>query len=72
LLEDILTGKTDPYLAYRRLYILWCANNGALQELRPMFRMEGIDADEHIIVTAEFREQVLSLAKQILPQFSNP
>jgi hypothetical protein len=72
LLDSIATSKSDPYMAYRRLYILWCANNAALQELRPLFRMEGIDADSHIIVTTEFREQVRSLAKEILPQFSTP
>jgi hypothetical protein len=72
LLESIATGKSDPYMPYRRLYVLWCANNAALQELRPLFRMEGIDADSHTIVTTEFREQVRSLAKQILTQFSTP
>jgi len=72
LLESIVNDKADSYLAYRRLYALWCANNAALQELRPLFRMEGIDADGHIIVTIEFREQVRSLAKEIIPQFSMP
>jgi hypothetical protein len=70
LLESIVAGKADPYMAYRRLYILWCANNAALQELRPLFRMEGIDADSNIIVTSEFREQVRLMAMEILPQFS--
>jgi hypothetical protein len=50
---------------------LWCANNAALQELRPLFRIEGIEADGHIIVTTEFEEQVVSLANQFLPQFSS-
>jgi hypothetical protein len=65
-----VTGKADAYEAYRRLYGLWCANNAALQELRPLFRMEGIDADGHIVVTTEFRGHVVSLAKSILPQFA--
>jgi hypothetical protein len=71
LLQNIVTGNADAYEAYRRLYGLWCANNAALQELRPLFRIEGIEADGHIIVTTEFREQVVSLAKSILPQFSS-
>ncbi len=71
LLPEIVAGKADAYEAYRRLYVLWCANNAALQELRPLFRMEGIEADGHIMVTAEFRERVVSLATSILPQFSN-
>jgi hypothetical protein len=71
LLEDLVAGKADAYEACRRLYGLWCANNAALQELRPLFRMEGIEPDGYISVTIEFREQVLSLAKQILPHLSN-
>jgi hypothetical protein len=47
-----------------------CANNAAIQELRPLFRMEGIEPEGCFSVTAEFREQVLTLAKEILPQIS--
>jgi hypothetical protein len=70
LLQTIVTGEADAYEAYRRLYGLGCANNAALQELRPLFRMKGIEPDGHIVVTAEFREQVVSLAKSILPQLA--
>jgi hypothetical protein len=70
LLQNIVTGEADAYEAYRRLYGLWCANNAALQELRPLFRMEGIEADGHIVATTEFRGQVVSLAKSILPRFA--
>jgi hypothetical protein len=62
LLQNIVSGEADPYMAYRRLYVLWCSNNAALQELRPLFRMEGIEPDGHIIVTVEFREQIVLLA----------
>jgi hypothetical protein len=72
LLQNIVSGEADAYEAYRRLYGLWCANNAALQELRPLFRMDGIDADSHIVATTDFRKQVRSLAKEILPQFSTP
>jgi hypothetical protein len=71
LLQNIVSGETDPYMAYRRLYVLWCSNSAALQELRPLFRMEGIEPDGHIVITIEFREQVVFLAKQILVQFSS-
>jgi hypothetical protein len=67
LLEDLVTGKADAYEGYRRLYGLWCSNNAALQELRPLFRMEGIEPDGFLSVTDEFREKVLSVAKSILP-----
>jgi hypothetical protein len=48
---------------------MWCANNAALQELRPLFRLEGIDPDGCLSITAEFREKVLSAANMVLPQF---
>jgi len=38
------------------------------QELRPLFAIRGIEPDGRLSVTEEFREEVLSLAKQILPQ----
>ncbi len=68
VLQHLVAGKIEPYLAYRRLYALWCGNNAALQEMRPLFRMEGIEPDGLLSVTLEFQEQVLSLAKTILPQ----
>jgi hypothetical protein len=70
LLQDLIAGKADVYEAYRRLYGLWCANNAALQELRPLFRMEGIEPDGPISVTIEFREKVISVANKILPTLS--
>jgi len=69
ILRDLVAGKTDVYDGYRRLYLLWCSNNAALQELRPLFRMNGIEPDGRISATAEFQERVLSLAKKILTQF---
>jgi hypothetical protein len=71
LLQDLAIGKADVYEAYRRLWGLWCTNNAALQDLRPLFRIEGIEPQGYISVSAEFREQVISLAKQILPQLSD-
>jgi len=38
------------------------------QELRSLFRIEGIEPEGLISVTAEFREEVLFLANEILPQ----
>jgi hypothetical protein len=68
LLQDLVTGEADAYEAYRSLYGLWCGNNAAVQELRPLFRMEGIEPDGRFSVTKEFREKVLTFAKQILPK----
>lgn len=71
LLQRLVDGDADPYRAYRGLYRLWCGNNAAVQELRPLFTMDGIEPDGRLPVTEEFREQVVTLAKQILPQFSD-
>jgi hypothetical protein len=71
LLQGLVDGNADPYQAYRGLYELWCDNNAAVQELRPLFRLDGIEPDGRLSVTEEFRAQVLALAKQILPQLSD-
>ena len=66
-----MAGTADVYKGYRRLYGLWCSNDAAVQELRPLFRMEEIEPDGRLSVTEEFRQEVLSLAKQILADFSD-
>ena len=68
MLADIISGDADVYIAYRGLYALWCSNNAAVQELRPMFRMD--EPDGLLSVTAEFCAKVQQLAKEILPQLS--
>jgi hypothetical protein len=65
----LVVGKADAYEGYRHLYSLLWANNMALQELRPLFRMDGIEPDGRISVIEEFREAVVS--KQNLAAISN-
>jgi len=67
LLKVIASGEAEVYSAYRSLYGLWSDHNAALQELRPLFRIPGIDADGTLSVTKEFEAQVRSLAASILP-----
>jgi len=67
LLAGIVSGEGEVYAAYRRLYGLWCRHNAALQKLRPMFRLPGIEPDGPLSVTAEFENQVRALASEILP-----
>ena len=71
LLQDLVAGRADTYEAYRSLYGLWSSNNAAVLELRPLFRIDGIEPDGSLSVTEEFRAQVLSIAKQILSNFSD-
>jgi hypothetical protein len=67
LLQAIASGEAEVYSAYRSLYGLWSDHNAALQELRPLFRIPGIDADGPLSATKEFEAQVQSLAAAILP-----
>ena len=67
LLEELVSGETEVYVAYRRLYGIWCGNNAAVQELRPLFRIPGIEPDARLSITPELESQVRSLAAAILP-----
>jgi hypothetical protein len=69
LLEAVVTGKMDTYAGFRQLYGLWLSNNAAVQELRPLFRIPGVEADGTFSVTSEFREIVRELSIEILPLF---
>ena len=66
ILESLSQGTGDVYEGYRELYGLWRSNNAAVQELRPLFRIPGIDPDGALSVTEEFKKTVRSLAKEIL------
>jgi hypothetical protein len=67
ILESLSQGTGDVYEGYRALYGIWRSNNAAVQELRPLFRIPGIEPDGALSVTDEFKKTVRSLAKEILP-----
>jgi len=72
ILEDLVAGRAeDLFVAYTRLFGLWNGNDPVLRELRPLFRIPGIDPCGSLSVTDEFRNQVVSLASTILPFFQN-
>jgi hypothetical protein len=71
ILRSMESGTLDAYLGYRALYAVWCGRNAAVQELRPLFRIEGIEPDGTFSVTDEFRRNVLAIARQILPLFKS-
>jgi hypothetical protein len=48
----------DVYEAYQGLYQLWCSHNSAVQELRPLFQMPGIEPNGRLSITEDFRRQV--------------
>ena len=68
-LEAVVTGKADAYEGYRKLWGLWCSNNAALQELRPLFRIPDVELEGVFIVTPGFRAQIALLAQAIPPKF---
>jgi hypothetical protein len=69
VLSAIVTGEIDPYLGFRNLYGEWCYNNAALQDLRPLFKIPGVEPDGCLSVTDAFREEVRSIASDILRDF---
>lgn len=70
LLKSITEGNLDAYEGFRALYGLWCSYNAAVPELRPLFRMPGIEPDGLLSATDAFRTDVRTLAAQILPLIS--
>jgi hypothetical protein len=71
LLESLVQETGNVYENYRALYQLWCSNNAAVQELKPLFRIPGIEADGALSITDEFKKRVRSLAKEVLPLISS-
>ena len=71
LLTGIVTGTEDTYQAYRKLYGIWCGHNSAVQELRPLFRIPGIEPDGRLSVTEDFKRAVLAMAVAILPSLQD-
>ena len=70
-LTAILSGSVDAYEGYRKLFVIYCSNSAALEEIKPMFRIPDIDPAGVFSVTPEFREQVRLLAEKLLPLLSN-
>ena len=66
LLRGLASGSSDAYETYRNLYFLWITQNAALQELRPLFTIPGVEPDGQLSVTEEFKGQVRSSAIAIL------
>ena len=71
VLTSLIDGGSDVYEGYRALYALWCSNNAAVPELRPLFRIRGCEPDGAFAVTESWRNEVRSLAMQILSSVSD-
>lgn len=66
ILEGVVSRAMDAYEGYRQLYGIWCSNNAAVQELRPLFRIPGYEPDGILRVDDSFRQTVRSTAAAIL------
>ena len=69
--DDVVSGELDVYEGYRRLYALWCSGNAAVQELRPLFRIEGISPDGPLSVTDDFRKHIVEISKSLAQELQD-
>jgi hypothetical protein len=69
ILTSLIYGDQDLYQEYRELYGLWCANNSAVQELRPLFQISGAEPNGRLSITEEFRKEVVAISQTILQYF---
>jgi hypothetical protein len=58
--QAIVNGSRDPYEGYRGLYGIYAG--GAVEELKPLFRLPGVEPDGFIRVDSEFRRIVIAAA----------
>jgi hypothetical protein len=67
LLQAVAAGDIDAYEGYRALFGVYCSNSAALEMIKPLFRMDGVDPDGVFSVTDDFRSDVVALAQDLLP-----
>jgi len=68
LLEQVCEGTLDAYEGYRRVYSIYTGTSGALHDLKPLFRIPGIEPDGSLQVNDEFRNTVRSIAAKWLSE----
>jgi hypothetical protein len=66
VLREVVSGKCDPYEGYRQVYSLYAGTSGIAEELKPLFRLPGIDPDGTIRVDDDFRRLVVTSAAEWL------
>jgi hypothetical protein len=64
--QQVVNGTLDPYEGYRRVYGIYVGNSGLVDELKPFFRLPGIEPDGFLHVDDEFRATIRHLAKKWL------
>ena len=64
--QDVVSGSLDAYEGYRRVYAIYASSNGLAEELKPLFRLPGIEPDGFLHVDDEFRATIRRLAGEWL------
>ena len=62
VLQMIVDGGRDPYEGYREVYGIYVGTSGLAEELKPLFRLPGIEPDGTIHVDEDFRRTVIASA----------
>jgi hypothetical protein len=70
IVQAIVDGRQGHYEGYRALYSIYLQTSGAAEELKPLFRLPGIEPDGTIHVNDEFRRTVMDAAVQWLKKNS--
>ena len=66
VLHEIANGSLDPYEGYRRVYGIYVGTSGLAEELKPFFRLPGIEPDGFLHVNEDFRIRIRRLAGEWL------
>jgi hypothetical protein len=66
LISEIASGKEYIVEEYLQLFGLFCSNNAALEDIKPLFRIPGIDPEGCFSVDEYFNSSVKSIAAEVL------
>ena len=66
VLRAIVEGRQDPYEGYREVYAMYIDSSGIVEELKPLFRLPGIEPDGFIHVDEDFRWAIQAAAAEWL------
>lgn len=66
VLQEVVNGSIDAYEGYRRVYAIYVGTSGLAEELKPFFRLPGIEPEGFLHVDDEFRATIRRLAGEWL------
>ena len=66
VLQQVVDGSLDAYEGYRSIYGIYLDTSGLAEELKPFFRLPGVEPDGFLHVDDEFRIMIRRLAGEWL------